>query len=203
MQQTRKPIITIILVSVNVLIFIWLSLFGMTEDAAYMLQHGAMYLPLVVEKGEYYRMFTCIFLHFGFQHLMNNMMMLFFLGSILEEELGWWRYGVLYIISGIGGNVLSALYDLRTGYYVVSTGASGAIFGIIGALFLIIIKNRGRIGNLSGRGMLFMVACSLYHGFTSTGIDNMAHIGGIITGFLVAVVLYRKHDRKRSTLEWN
>ena len=203
MQQTRKPIITIILVSVNVLIFIWLSLFGMTEDAAYMLQHGAMYLPLVVEKGEYYRMFTCIFLHFGFQHLMNNMMMLFFLGSILEEELGWWRYGVLYIISGIGGNVLSALYDLRTGYYVVSAGASGAIFGIIGALFLIIIKNRGRIGNLSGRGMLFMVACSLYHGFTSTGIDNMAHIGGIINGFLVAVVLYRKHDRKRSTLEWN
>lgn len=203
MQQTRKPIITIILVSVNVLIFIWLSLFGMTEDAAYMLQHGAMYLPLVVEKGEYYRMFTCIFLHFGFQHLMNNMMMLFFLGSILEEELGWWRYGVLYIISGIGGNVLSALYDLRTGHYVVSAGASGAIFGIIGALFLIIIRNRGRIGNLSGRGMLFMVACSLYHGFTSTGIDNMAHIGGIITGFLVAVVLYRKHDRKRSTLEWN
>lgn len=203
MQQTRKPIITIILVSVNVLIFIWLSLFGMTEDAAYMLQHGAMYLPLVVEKGEYYRMFTCIFLHFGFQHLMNNMMMLFFLGSILEEELGWWRYGVLYIISGIGGNVLSALYDLRTGHYVVLAGASGAIFGIIGALFLIIIRNRGRIGNLSGRGMLFMVACSLYHGFTSTGIDNMAHIGGIITGFLVAVVLYRKHDRKRSTLEWN
>ena len=203
MQQTRMPIITIILVSVNVLIFIWLSLFGMTEDAAYMLQHGAMYLPLVVEKGEYYRMFTCIFLHFGFQHLMNNMMMLFFLGSILEEELGWWRYGVLYIISGIGGNVLSALYDLQTGHYVVSAGASGAIFGIIGALFLIIIRNRGRIGNLSGRGMLFMVACSLYHGFTSTGIDNMAHIGGIITGFLVAAVLYRKHDRKRSTLEWN
>lgn len=129
--------------------------------------------------------------------------MLFFLGSILEEELGWWRYGVLYIISGIGGNVLSALYDLQTGHYVVSAGASGAIFGIIGALFLIIIRNRGRIGNLSGRGMLFMVACSLYHGFTSTGIDNMAHIGGIITGFLVAAVLYRKHDRKRSTLEWN
>ena len=121
----------------------------------------------------------------------------------MEEELGWWRYGVLYIISGIGGNVLSALYDLRTGHYVVSAGASGAIFGIIGALFLIIIRNRGRIGNLSGRGMLFMVACSLYHGFTSTGIDNMAHIGGIITGFLVAVALYRKHDRKRSTLEWN
>lgn len=203
MQQTRKPIITIILVSVNVLIFIWLSLFGMTEDAAYMLQHGAMYLPLVVEKGEYYRMFTCIFLHFGFQHLMNNMMMLFFLGSILEEELGWWKYGVLYIISGIGGNVLSALYDLQTGHYVVSAGASGAIFGIIGALFLIIIRDRGRIGNLSGRGMLFMVACSLYHGFTSTGIDNMAHIGGIITGFLVAAVLYRKHDRKRSALEGN
>ena len=68
MHQMKKPVITIALVVINVLAFVWLSFFGMTEDGGYMLQHGAMYLPLVIEKGEYYRLITCIFLHFGFQH---------------------------------------------------------------------------------------------------------------------------------------
>lgn len=203
MHQMKKPVITIALVAINVLVFVWLSFFGMTEDGGYMLQHGAMYLPLVIEKGEYYRLITCIFLHFGFQHLMNNMMMLFFLGSVLENEMGRWKYAILYLISGVGGNVLSAWYDLQTGDYLISAGASGAIFGIIGALLLIALRNHGRIGNLSSKGMLFMVVCSLYHGFSSTGIDNMAHIGGMLTGFFLAVILYRKHNRKRRIPEGN
>lgn len=121
-----------------------------------MLQHGAMYLPFVIENGEYYRMFTCMFLHFGFSHLMNNMIMLFLLGNVLEEELGWWKYVILYLASGLGGNILSAWNDLHTGVYAVSAGASGAIFGIIGALIFLVLKNHGRLGNLSSRGMLFM-----------------------------------------------
>lgn len=196
MLQKKKPIITTMLVTVNVIVFIWLSMFGMTEDAGYMLQHGAMYLPLVVEQGEYYRMFTCIFLHFGFSHLMNNMIMLFFLGNILEEEIGRWKYSLIYILSGFGGNILSMWNDLHTGVYAVSAGASGAIFGIIGALLLIVLRNHGRLGSLSGRGMIFMAACSLYHGFTSAGIDNMAHIGGLVAGFLGAAILYRKSNRE-------
>lgn len=201
MQQRKKPIITILLVSINVLVFLWLSMFGMTEDGTYLLQHGAMYLPFVIENGEYYRMFTCMFLHFGFSHLMNNMIMLFFLGNVLEEELGWWKYVILYLASGLGGNILSAWNDLHTGVYAVSAGASGAIFGVIGALIFLVLKNHGRLGNLSIRGMLFMAACSLYHGFTSAGVDNMAHIGGLVTGFLMAVLLYRKRNCERRTFE--
>lgn len=200
MLQKKKPIITIILVTVNTIVFVWLSMFGMTEDAEYMLRHGAMYLPFVVDQGEYYRMFTCMFLHFGFSHLMNNMIMLFFLGNVLEEEIGWWKYSLLYILSGLGGNILSIWNDLHTGIYVVSAGASGAIFGIIGALLFIVLRNHGRLGNLSGRGMIFMAACSLYHGFTSAGIDNMAHIGGLVTGFLGAIIFYRKRNREGGTL---
>lgn len=201
MQQRKKPIITILLVSINVLVFLWLSMFGMTEDGTYLLQHGAMYLPFVIENGEYYRMFTCMFLHFGFSHLMNNMIMLFFLGNVLEEELGWWKYVILYLASGLGGNILSAWNDLHTGVYAVSAGASGAIFGVIGALIFLVLKNHCRLGNLSSRGMLFMAACSLYHGFTSAGVDNMAHIGGLVTGFLMAVLLYRKRNCERRTFE--
>lgn len=203
MMQRKKPILTISLVTINVAVFIWLSMFGMTEDGRYMLQHGAMYLPFVIERGEYYRMFTCMFLHFGFSHLMNNMIMLFFLGNVLEEEIGWWKYGFIYILSGLGGNVLSAWNDVHTGIYAVSAGASGAIFGVIGALLFIVIKNHGRLGNLSGRGMLFMAACSLYHGFTSAGVDNMAHVGGLVTGFLIAALFYRKRNDERGAFERN
>lgn len=110
---------------------------------------------------------------------------------------------ILYLMSGVGGNLLSAWYDLQTGDYLISAGASGAIFGIIGALLLIALRNHGRIGNLSSKGMLFMVVCSLYHGFSSTGIDNMAHIGGMLTGFFLAVIFYRKHNRKRRIPEGN
>ena len=198
MAQRRKPIITIIIAAVNIAVFVWLSLFGMTENGAYMLEHGAMYLPFVVEYKEYYRMFTSMFLHFGFSHLMNNMMMLFFLGGVLEEELGRFRYVFLYLLSGLGGNILSAFFDWRTGNFAISAGASGAIFGVIGALLFIVIKNRGRLGTLNTRGMVIMVACSLYHGFTSSGIDNMAHIGGLLSGFLTGAVLYRKRNCKSS-----
>lgn len=203
MDRNEKPILTIIIVAANIAVFIGLSFFGMTEDGAFMLEHGAMYVPFVVDQGEYYRMFTSMFLHFGFSHLMNNMIMLFFLGSILERELGGWKYLLLYLVSGLGGNVLSAAADLRTGDYVVSAGASGAIFGIIGAILFILIRNKGRLGTLNGRGMLFFVVCSLYHGFTSAGIDNMAHMGGLLFGFLLAAVLYRKGYRKRRSDMWS
>lgn len=129
---------------------------------------------------------------------MNNMVMFFFLGSVLEEETGRWKYLLIYILSGLGGNILSAVMDISSGNYTVSAGASGAIFGVIGALLWVVIRNHGHLGTLSGRGLVFMTVCSIYHGFTSTGVDNMAHIGGLLSGFLAAVILYRKRYRKRS-----
>ncbi|WP_461815694.1 rhomboid family intramembrane serine protease [Faecalimonas sp.] len=203
MPMKKKPIITIGIIGINVLVFIWLSFYGMTEDASYMLKHGAMFVPFAFGNQEYYRLITSIFLHFGFPHLMNNMIMLFFLGSILEEELGSFKYLLLYFLSGVAGNILSAMMDLRTGKFVVSAGASGAIFGIIGALLIIIAQNHGHLKTLNGRGMVFMVVCSLYHGFTSTGVDNMAHIGGLVAGILLAFILYRKSKSERSTTMWN
>lgn len=203
MPIKKKPVITIGIIAINVLVFVWLSFFGMTEDAGYMLEHGAMFVPFVLNNHEYYRLITSMFLHFGFSHLMNNMIMLFFLGSILEDEIGSFKYLLLYFMSGLAGNVLSAAMDLKTGEFVVSAGASGAIFGVIGALLIIVAKNHGHLRTLDGRGMVFMVVCSLYHGFTSTGVDNMAHIGGLVVGILLAFILYRKCQSKSSTEQWN
>ena len=189
----KKAPCTVVLVAVNVIIFLFLSFQGMTEDAGFMLEHGAMYAPDIIYGGRYYELFTCMFLHFGFEHLMNNMLALATMGWQLEAEIGKIKFLLIYFLSGLGGNLLSLMFDLRTGEYVVSAGASGAIFGIVGALLYIAIRNRGRIGTVSGRGLLFMVAITLYFGFTSTGVDNFAHIGGVVCGFILSMLLYRKN----------
>lgn len=188
----KKTPCTFILIGINIVIFLVLSFFGMTEDAGYMASHGAMYVPYVVENQEYYRLVTCMFLHFGIAHLVNNMIVLFGIGGNLEPEIGTVKYIMIYLLSGLGGNLLSLVYELRTMDHAVSAGASGAIFGLIGALFYVSIRNNGHLKNVSQRGILFMIVCSLYLGFTSEGVDNMAHIGGLATGFLFAAILYRK-----------
>ena len=192
MTQKPEAICTVTLIVINIAVFFILTLFGDTEDAVFMLQHGAMYAPYVTEGHEYYRIFTCLFLHFGIAHLLNNMVMLGALGWNLELEIGKIRYIIIYFGSGIIGNIISLCYDLTLQQPAVSAGASGAIFGLMGALLYVVIANRGRLGRLSGRGMLVMVALSLYFGLTSSGVDNLAHIGGLVSGFLLAVVLYRR-----------
>lgn len=191
MRRRSEALCTTVLIVINVAVFLILSMLGNTEDAVFMLHHGAMYEPLVTEGQEYYRLFTCMFLHFGITHLMNNMVMLGALGWNLEVEIGKIRFIIIYFISGLGGNILSLIAGISAGEVVVSAGASGAVFGLMGALLYVVIANRGRLGRLSGRGMIFMVILSLYFGLTSSGVDNMAHIGGLICGFFLAVILYR------------
>ena len=183
---------------INVLVFFLLSLRGDTESGYFMLQYGAMYEPLVTEGHEYYRLITSLFLHFGIQHLLNNMVMLGALGYQLENEIGRIKFLLIYFISGIGGNLCSLYWNVSHGEQVISAGASGAIFGLMGALLYIVAVNRGRLGRLSGRGMLIMVALSLYFGLTSSGVDNSAHIGGLICGILITVLLYRRKRMNHS-----
>ena len=194
MKQKPEALCTTVIIVINVAVFLILSLFGDTEDDVFMLQHGAMYEPMVTQQHEFYRIFTSMFLHFGITHLLNNMVLLGALGWNLELEIGKMRFLIIYLVSGIGGNLLSLYFGISAETYAVSAGASGAIFGLMGALLYVVIANRGRLGRLSGRGMLFMVILSLYFGFTSSGVDNWAHIGGLITGFVMAVILYRRKN---------
>lgn len=194
MRQRPEAVCTIILIAVNVAVFFMLSLFGDTEDAVFMMQHGAMYSDFVIQDHEYYRLFTCLFLHFGIEHLLNNMVILGALGWNLELQTGKIRFLLIYFGSGLFGNVVSLIFHGAVQEYTVSAGASGAIFGLMGALLWVVIANHGRLGRLSGRGMLVMVALSLYFGLSSSGVDNYAHIGGLVCGFLLALILYRKRS---------
>lgn len=197
MRNYKKlPICTIAIAAANVLIFLGLSFMGMTEDPAFMMQHGAMYVPYLMNGERYYTLITSMFLHFGFSHLMNNMVMLLVIGYSLEPEIGKIRFLLIYLGSGLMGNLVSAWFDVSQGSYAVSAGASGAIFGIVGALLYVAIRNHGRVGEISTRGLVLMAGLSLYYGFTAQGVDNAAHIGGLVSGFLLAVLTYWKHKPK-------
>ncbi|MDR1800443.1 MAG: rhomboid family intramembrane serine protease [Lachnospiraceae bacterium] len=201
MNRNKKSICTIILIVINVVVFFALSFIGQTEDGEFMLRFGASYTPYVIENKEYYRLFTSMFLHFGFQHLANNMVMLGFVGWNVEAEAGKVRFLIIYLLSGLIGNIVSTIWDLRTvtdGGYAVSAGASGAVYGIIGCALGIALLNKGRIGNLSQRGLIIMILLGIYYGATAGNIDNAAHIGGLVSGFLLTLIIYRRQKTVRS-----
>lgn len=188
--------ITISLIIINVIIFFILEFMGTTESASFMMEYGAVYPPYITERGEYWRFFTATLMHFGFQHLLNNMVMLGAAGQILERALGKIKYVILYFVAGIGGCVLSYLEMMQSGNYAVAAGASGSIFGIIGALAWILILHKGRYESLTGRGMIMMVLLSLYYGASTGDVDNWGHIGGFVMGFLISMIFYRRNTKE-------
>lgn len=196
MEEFRKEPATIILVVLNVLVFLAVEFTGFSQDTVHMLDWGAAYTPCIVEEGETYRIFTSMFLHFGIEHLINNMLVLFVLGSRLERVIGSLRFAVIYFLGGIAGNVVSLLYDLRQGEAAVSAGASGAVFAVMGGMILVVLCNKGRLEDLSMRQILILAVFSLYFGFTSSGVDNAAHLGGFLAGFILAVIVY--HPRRKT-----
>ena len=190
-EKRRIPYVTVAFVAINVLVYLVLEIIGDTENSEFMVRMGAVWVPYV-KQGQYWRLLTATFMHFGFEHILNNMLVLVCAGPILEQALGSIRYLFLYLIAGIGGSTLSYLQMLHSGEYSVAAGASGAILGIIGALLWIVIVHKGRYESLTGRGLVFMIVISLYYGITSGDVDNWAHAGGLIMGFLLGIILYRK-----------
>lgn len=187
------------MVAVNILVFAVLELLGDTGDVTFMLNHGACYAPWVAEKGEYYRLFTCMFLHFGAQHLFNNMLCLLFLGDLLEKAAGTGRYLLIYLAGGLGSSVISVLWELRLSDAAVSAGASGAVFSVIGALVFLAVVHRRELPCLGRRRLYLMAALSVFQGFSAQGVDNAAHVGGFVLGFILAAVFVGRRTAKRLT----
>ncbi len=200
MQTKNKiPIMTLILVIINILVFLYVEWNGSSYDTDYMLLMGASYEPFILEKHEWYRLITHFFLHFGWDHLFNNMLSLLVLGYALEQVMGRIRYVVLYFLSGIVAGVVSIAYNVFiTGEYTVSCGASGAIYGLTGALLLLLIRgNKGRRSTEVPRYFLYL-AISLYSGFQDTSIDNAAHVGGFAAGVVICLIMTRKKQMEVS-----
>ena len=138
-----------------------------------------------------YRLFTAMWLHFGFEHLSSNMFSLLLLGDNLERAVGKGKYILIYLISGLGASMCSFLYNFVTASYAVAAGASGAIFGVIGALFYVVAKNHGRMEDMTIFRLGILIVYILYTGISTPGIDNAAHIGGLVIGVLLAILFYQ------------
>lgn len=179
-----QPIVSTALVVLNVIVF---TVCNLTGDLLYSMGQLDVYSVLV--RKEYGRILWSMFLHSGTSHLFNNMMILFFLGSMIEKEVGHLWYGMLYFLSGIGGNVLSLLSRMIQGDPAASLGASGAVFGLDGVLLAMVLFSDRKMENVTPVRVVLMIAYSLYSGFVGRNIDNVAHVGGLLTGFLIAGVM--------------
>ena len=196
-NELKKEPMTAVMLILNLLVFLVVEITGGSQDIGHMLECGAAYTPLILEQGQWYRIFTCMFLHFGMEHLANNMLVLFVLGGRLERTVGKIKFLLIYLIGGMAGNVLSLILDMKSMDFAVSAGASGAVFAVMGAMIYVLLRSKGRVEDITVRQMVIMAAFSLYFGLTSSGVDNAAHIGGMLSGFVLAVILY--HPRKIRT----
>lgn len=184
------PVVSIALIAINVLVFMILEQIGDTENPAFMLKYGASSWEMVFVSGQYYRLFTAMFLHFGAEHLITNMFMLGVIGCNLEKDMGRLKYLAIYVVSGLVGSACSALFYMAYNEPAISAGASGAIYGLLGALVMTMIKSRKKVSKGMGIKMVFVVFVLTFGSVTSDGIDFMAHIAGLIAGLILGFIIY-------------
>jgi rhomboid protease GluP len=204
--QPRYKLFTLmntIIIVINVLAFLLLHYVPIFGGEGRMLTRGALSWHFVLTEKEYYRVLTSMFMHSDFSHLFNNMLVLIFVGDNLERAAGKFRYLFLYFGTGILAGITSIGYNMwkengqfLVGNSVFSIGASGAIFGVVGAMLFIVAINRGRLEDISTRQMVLFVVFSLYGGIVNTQIDQAAHIGGFLAGILLAAIVYRRPKRR-------
>ena len=140
-----------------------------------------------------------MFLHFGFKHLAGNMVSLALYGISLERAIGKWKFLAVYMLSGVLSSLVSCLYHYFTQNYVVSAGASGAIYGLIGLMIVATIKSRGRMGSSAMIYRLGIVAVFIfYSNFVSSGVDIAAHIGGLVFGIILGFIFIGGKKNARS-----
>ena len=189
----KKPIVTYVLIGINILMFLLMYILGNgSEDSLTLILFGAN-VPILVKAGEIYRLITSAFLHIGVFHILCNCYALYVIGSQLESFLGKAKYLAVYLISAVVGNLLSVLFTDG-----ISAGASGAVFGLLGSLLYFGYHYRVYLGNLIHSRIVPVIILNLMIGFMTPGIDNAAHIGGLIGGILATMALGLKYKSKKS-----
>ncbi|GAB4438953.1 MAG: hypothetical protein Kow0031_20860 [Anaerolineae bacterium] len=190
----HKPFVTYVLLGLIVSIWLLMELVGSSTDTATLIAFGANSGLQILVKGEIWRLFTSMFLHIGFMHLAFNAYALFIFGLEMERLYGPARFAIVYILSGLFGSLASFAFR---GPLVLSAGASGAIFGIIGmnlAYFTLHRDSFGQFGRQRMMSTLVIIGINLVFGFTIPGIDNLAHIGGLVAGFALGYGLAPRYQ---------
>lgn len=187
--KPKKPYITYALILINTLIFLGAIITNTHEE---IVDKFCLYGPVIRTYKEYYRLFTSIFLHADIIHLLFNCYTLYVIGSQLESFMGRTKYLIIYLVSGLFGSLLSITLSMNP-----SIGASGAIFGLMGSLLYFGYHYRVYLGNVLKSQLIPLIILNLLYGFMLTGIDNAAHIGGLIGGILITYALGVKYKSSK------
>ncbi len=182
--NSKKPIITYVLIAINILIFLLMYLFGNgSEDINTLIKFGALSKAHILINNEYFRIITSAFLHIGLFHIMFNMWALYVVGSQVENYFGKIKFLIIYFGSIIVSSLVSLVFlDIST----ISAGASGAVFGLFGALLYFGYNYRAYLGNVLIRQILPVIILNIFIGFVTPGINNAAHLGGLMGGILLS-----------------
>ena len=182
--KIKKPIITYSIIAINIIVFILMYILGNGSTDPYtLIKFGANYRGSVINH-EFYRLITCAFIHIGFMHLTLNTYSLYVIGVQLESYFGKLKYIIIYLFSAITASLISVIITDS-----ISAGASGALFGLLGALLYFGYHYRVFLGGVLKSQIIPLIIVNLAFGFMMSGIDNAAHIGGLIGGFLIAMAV--------------
>ncbi len=187
----KVPYVSIILTIVNAVVFLCCMIAG---DKMYS-DYGLIASKVLMGR-QVYRLLTAMFMHVDIRHIFSNMLILCCCGYLIEAEFGHIRYLLIYLLSGLLGNVVSVLADLFTNPNVISVGASGAIFGLDGLLLAIALFKKEKPETVTFERVGAMILLSLLSGFTGTNINNPAHIGGVLSGFVLGILCCLYDNRK-------
>lgn len=188
----KKYKYTYSLIIINIIIFfieILKSRSIIDIDIYTLIEMGAK-VNLFINRGEIYRLITAGFLHGGIIHIFFNMSALNIIGKEVETIFGGKRFLQIYILSTLGGNLFSYLFSVKS----ISVGASGAIFGLLGAMLIFGLKERYRIGKGYVKNIIQTIGLNVILGISIPNIDNFAHLGGLIIGALTTYLIYRKQN---------
>lgn len=190
--KPKKIIVTKILIIINIIMYILSLVIG--DNFSYnLILLGANNRGLVL-NGEFYRLITCAFLHGSLLHLVVNMYSLWIIGSQVETYIGKLKYLIIYLLSAIMGSLFSIVFLENS----LSVGASGAIFGLMGALLYFGYHYRLYLSNTLTSQLIPIIIFNLFLGFISSSIDNGAHIGGLIGGYLATMIVGLKYKSQTS-----
>lgn len=179
--KPKIPVMTYILIAINIVIYIF-GVFFTNYDV--FLNVFSIHGPSI-RAGQYYRLLTGIFIHNGIFHILFNCYALYILGSQIESFFGKVKFTIIYLFSGLIG----ALFSMTFGGNYASVGASGAIFGLMGSLLYFGYYYRVYLGNVVKSQIIPLIVTNLVIGLISPGIDNYAHIGGLLGGMLISIAL--------------
>lgn len=205
----RDYCVTLVILGLNIVGYI---LCTQTGEVVYNV--GSINAEKILVEKQYYRIVTAMFLHADAEHIVSNMIFLVGLGQMVEQSIGHFRFVVLYLLSGFGAGAFSIAYAVLTGHIYDAVGASGAIFGLIGALFILVVARdrrrrthyntfgAGNVFDQNGREMpsayenvsvgrmIFAIVYMIYSGARAALVDNAAHVGGLVCGLLTMSVMY-------------